>query len=188
MSFQNRLSHFQDKRNTRLVQNDISRSGVHTDLVHIKTFRDEQYDERRMEIAGFQFTPVVFPFEVLEGMQTRLGTTPEGKTISFLSTEESSFDIYINSTSIELFPTKDDMLFWMVENHTHNSMEPAILLLRVSDVVSHFGSYGIIYHGYKCVTSDPSTLPDVLISKLQEAYVKRQVEFLASHARTQLEP
>ena len=192
MSFQNRLSHFQDKRNTRLVQNDISRSGIHTDAIYVTSFRDAQYDERRTRIEGFQFVPVVFPFEELEKMQTRLGTTEEGKTISFLSTEESMFEVYVNTGPRKKLLTKDDLLFWMVENFSGSTsdtlFEPTLLLLRVADIMSHFGSHGIIFHGYNCAVGDPSTLPPALLDSLAEAYEKRRSHLLASHARTQLEP
>jgi len=187
MSFQNRLSYFQDRRNARLVCNDITRSGLYLDVIHLTAHRDAQYDERRLTIDSFQFIPVVFPLQDLEGMETRLGRAEEGEIIPHLMTEESSFEVYIDARKGVV--TKDDLLFWMVEDYstgTHSS-SPAILLLKVTNLLSHFGSYGITFRGYQCTTSDPSTLPRALRDALKEAFEKRRTEILARHGRTQIE-
>ena len=188
MSFQSRLSYYNDKRNARLVRNDITRSGIYTDVIHVTSHRDSQYDERRLSIDSFQFLPVVFPFEELEGMETRLGRDSEGKPVAQLLSQESSFTVYVDAASKIL--DKDDMLFWMVENYSGpnvNSVLPTMMLLRVANMVSHFGSYGITFQGYVCTVGDSSTLPDPLREALMEAYEKRRPQILASHARTQIE-
>jgi len=188
MSFQNRLAHYQDKRNARLVRNDITRSGMYVDAIHVTSYRDSQYDERRLAIDSFQFLPVVFPFDQLEGMETRIGTTPEGKRVTHLMAEQEHLQVFADIR--RHFLDKDDMLFWMIENYAGvrgEAIEPAILLLKVTNMLSHFGSYGITFQGYMCTTSDPSTLPEALTTALAEAYEKRRPEILATHARTQIE-
>lgn len=188
MSFQNRLSYFQDKRNAKLVRNDITRSGLYLDVIHITSHRDSQYDERRLTIDNFQFIPVVFPFEQIEGMDARIGTTQEGELVTHLMSEETDFEVYIDSRKGAV--TKDDLLFWLVEDYssgTSTPVIPSIMLLKVKNLKTHFGSYGITFRGYGCTTSDPSTLPKALRDGLHEAFEKRRTELLARHARTQIE-
>lgn len=188
MSFQNRLSYYQDKRNAKLTRNNIKRSGVYLDTIHVTTYRDAQYDTRRMTIEGFQFVPVIMPFETIEGMETRLGKTKDGTLIPHLMIDKEELQLYIESTAYVI--DKDDLIFWVVENYSDpkKRIDPAILVLKVKNVQSHFGSYGIIFQGYTCTTENPDRLPDELINELKKAHSLRQAEILARHKRTQLEP
>ncbi|MCA1800065.1 MAG: hypothetical protein LC687_00425 [Actinobacteria bacterium] len=154
----------------------------------MKSFRDNEYDERRLAIESFQFLPVVFPFTELEGMETRYGRDAEGTPISQLMSQESEFTVYVDAPNKPL--DRDDMLFWLIENYSGprvDSILPTMLMLRVVNMVSHFGTYGIIFQGYKCTVGDVSTMPTQLRDALVEAYYKRRPQFLADHARTQIE-
>lgn len=183
MSFQNRLAHFSDRRGQKLVANDISRSGLHLDVIHIQSHR-EMGEERRMTIKSFQFLPVVFPLERFEEMSTRYGKTADEKLITHLvDVSEEGFTVYVSSQKEPI--DVNDLLFWTIENNVPG-VEPAIMILRVKDMVSHFGSYGITHQGYRVTTESPSTLPDVLLTHLSEAHEKRQLSILAEHQREQL--
>lgn len=186
MSFQNRLAHFQDKRATRIIKNDITRSGVHLDVIHLESFKDMNIDERRIRIEALDFLPVVLPFETFEGMTTRYGKTPDGKTVTYLvdTTEAEAFTIFV--TSRKQILNRDDLLFWLIENNVEG-VEPSILILRVKELEAHFGSYSITHQGYKVTAESPTVLPDLVIEKLIEASTIRRSAFLAGHQREQLD-
>lgn len=190
MSFQNRLSYFQDRRNARLLRNAAALSGVHTDVILVNTFRNATYDVRQQEIREVIFIPIVFPFESLEKMQARMVKTATGEYLTHLATlPDTVLSIY---PATEKVINKDDLLFWLIEDYSligNNSAAttPAILLLRIKDITVHFGSYGITHKKFDCTTEDPSSLPVALMDAFQEAHQKRRPKLLADHNRIQFE-
>lgn len=193
MGFQNRLSYYQDRRNSKLARNDIKRSGYYMDVIHVQSHRDDMYDEKRMTIEDFHYIPVVVPFDTLEGMETRLGKLQDGRQITHLLTQEESFTLYVdqwsNSSTARVLD-RNDLLFWMVENYSDpkSRIEPAAMILRVKNLESHFGNYGIIFQGYTCTTENPDRMPEALYDKLLEAHDIRRAEIRARQRRVQPEP
>lgn len=167
-----------------MITNNIQRSGIHLDVIHVQSFPDHNIDERRMRIESFEYLPVVFPFDVFEGMDTRYGRTADNKIVSYLvdTAERESFPIYVGGQKGII--DRNDILFWLVENNVAG-VEPTILVLRIKSMSSHFGSYGITHQGYNVTAESPSTLPQPLLDALIEASEKRKTSFLADHKRLQ---
>ena len=194
MSFQNRLSYFQDKRNARLLRNAAALSGVHTDVILVDIFRNATYDVKQIRIRELIFVPVVFPHEAFENVQARLIQLPDNSSFTLLAIPiDTSLSLYV---STEHPINKDDLLFWMIEDFSYPEKEiygevlpatPALLLLRVKELTAHFGTYGITHKKLTCSTEDPSSLPGAAREALLKVHEKRRQSFLTSHARVQKE-
>lgn len=182
-SFQNRLSHFNDKRNARLVNNDITRSGYGCDCIHIEGYRDTQYNLNKTRITGFSFVPVILPQESFEGLDIRVSTKDGNRFVHLINIhDEKDMIAYIASSQIPI--DRDHLLFTCISNYANES-EPVILLLKIKNLKAHFGGQNITHKSYVISTEDPSTLPAPLLSELLKASEKRTSMFLAEHQREQ---